>query len=174
MRTRRLLTAVSLGILLVGLGACGGDDDTVEAGGQPEESTTTTAPAAGDTTTSTTEPGDTAVTGDISLTIRMTSGGALVLEGSLTCSGGRVEGTGHLADPAKAQAACDFLASNQAARIRLTQGPPGDMLCTQVYGGDEVVKFVGTIDGQRVDQKIDQTDGCGIADFRLLGPLFAG
>jgi hypothetical protein len=179
MRTRRPLTVVPAllaAVVLVGLAACGGDgDDTIEAGGRTEETTTsTTEPAAADTTTtSTTEPGETAVTGDISLTIQMTSGGALVLEGTLSCSGGQVEGTGHLADPAKAQAACEFLTSNQQARNRLTRGRPSGLMCTQQYGGDEVVKFTGTIDGVRVDQKIDQTDGCGIAEFRLLGPLFA-
>jgi hypothetical protein len=159
MRFVLLVLAVALG-----LASCGGDDDTVEAGNQP--TTTTTAP-----TTTTTTSGEDDVSGDISLTVQVTAGGPVVREGTLTCDATGAQGTGFLADPAAAQAACDVLTANPAAVHRLANGREPGMLCTQQYGGPEVAKVSGTIGDARINQTITRTDGCGISEWNMLVAL---
>jgi hypothetical protein len=163
---RTVIAAAILGILLVG---CGGDDDVIEAGqGTTSTSTPTTTSVPPDTTTTSPEE---PVNGDISLTVQVTADNQRLREGTLTCGAGAVEGTGFLADPAAAQAACDLLTGDPAAVHRLVQGRNPDMMCTQIYGGPEVAKVVGTIGDQRVATTITRTDGCGIAEWSMLVAL---
>ncbi|CAA9479105.1 MAG: hypothetical protein AVDCRST_MAG30-683 [uncultured Solirubrobacteraceae bacterium] len=52
--------------------------------------------------------------------------------------------------------------------------PPGDQVCTEIYGGPETARIAGTVDGRRVDATYARTDGCGIARFeRVAGVLRA-
>ena len=60
--------------------------------------------------------------------------------------------------------ACERLATPEA-QARLVDGPPQDLVCTQVYGGPDEAVVVGTIDDRPVDTIITRTDGCGIADW---------
>jgi hypothetical protein len=167
MRRFALVTLV-LGLTLVA--ACGGGDDVVEAG---SGATSTTVPSTTSTgrAPTTTEATGVAVTGEIALTVNVVSQGAPLRDGTLVCDEGRVEGTGYLSDPAAAQAACDLLASNPSAVNLLVNGRQPGMMCTQQYGGPEVARVSGNIGDRRVSIKVDRTDGCGIAEWRMLTPL---
>ena len=48
---------------------------------------------------------------------------------------------------------------------------PGDMACTQVYGGPEQAHVEGTLRGERVDADFKQTDGCEIARWNRVAFL---
>ena len=69
------------------------------------------------------------------------------------------------------QAACMSLADDDVVS-RLVDGPPGDRMCTEIYGGPDVATITGTIDDRSVDTAVDRTNGCGIADWdQLLSDL---
>jgi hypothetical protein len=146
-------------VLIIGLAvACGGDDDTVEAGDQAT------------TTSSTTTTGADPVVGDISLTVQV-SGVDPGREATITCGENEATGTGFLAEPSAAQAACVLLRTNPFAASVLVESPDPDRMCTQQYGGPEEATVTGTIGDRQVDATINRTDGCGIAEWELLTPL---
>jgi hypothetical protein len=74
-----------------------------------------------------------------------------------------------LPDPAAALAAVEqfgeevFLAPRRA-----------DMMCTQQYGGPQVAVVTGTFHGRPVHSRFSLTDGCEIARWRAMAPLFGG
>ncbi|MGH9244964.1 MAG: hypothetical protein ACRD29_11735 [Acidimicrobiales bacterium] len=162
---------IGLAVTAVALVACGSDDGTVEAGG----GATTTTDGSSETTTTTlsatTTTGAGQVDSEVSLTIQVSSDGGPMREATLTCAEAGASGTGFLAEASAAEVACELLTNNAQAKRRLVEGRPGGMLCTQIYGGPEVATVTGTIDGQRVNQTITRTDGCGIAEWQLLEPL---
>jgi hypothetical protein len=45
------------------------------------------------------------------------------------------------------------------------------MMCTQIYGGPETARIVGTWAGQAVDARFSRVDGCEIARWRALTGL---
>ena len=51
---------------------------------------------------------------------------------------------------------------------------PGDMACTAIYGGPDVARVTGTLQGEPVDERFSLEDGCQIARWQrnraLLGP----
>lgn len=52
---------------------------------------------------------------------------------------------------------------------------PGDVVCSQQYGGPEEATIEGTIDGAPVSAKVTRTDGCEIARWdRLVAPFLGG
>jgi hypothetical protein len=55
---------------------------------------------------------------------------------------------------------------------------PRDVACTSIYGGPDVARVTGTIDGQRIDARFNRTDGCEIErwdrNVALLGPAGRG
>ena len=52
---------------------------------------------------------------------------------------------------------------------------PGDVVCSQQYGGPEEATIEGTIDGAPVSAKVTRTDGCEIARWdRLVAPFLDG
>lgn len=119
---------------------------------------TTTVPP---TTTTTAPPAESA----ISLSIDVTAVDQHIRSGTLECGNGS-RGTGHLAEPEAAQAACDLLEADDA-RNRLVEGyqQSEDMLCTMIHGGPDVATVTGTVDSQPVDTSFSRQDGCAIADF---------
>jgi hypothetical protein len=135
-------------LLVVGVG-CGSDDDDPATGDEPDPD-----PEA-----------------EIALDVEVTADGER--SGTIACAD-TAEGTGFLADPATAEAACELLRTNADVVSRLVDGPPTDLICTDQYGGPEVASVAGQIDGREVDATITRTDGCGIADWTsleaLLGP----
>jgi hypothetical protein len=171
---QRVLVA---GLALVVTLACGSDDDdedgVADTTTETVGTTTTTVPAA--TTTEPSEPSTTTEGGDdmattISLAIDVTDGSQSLRTGTLAC-GETAEGTGFLADPATAQAACELLRTDAASVQRLVEGRNPDLMCTQIYGGPEVAMVNGEIDGQPSDTTIDRTNGCGVAEWDMLTPL---
>lgn len=129
--------------------------------------TTTAPPEEAATTTSTAPEADEAA---ISLNIEVTADDQQVRSGTLECGDAAV-GTGHLADAAAAEGACDLL-DGDSARNRLVDGyqPPAGA-CTMIYGGPDVATVTGTVDGQSVDTSFSREDGCAIADFDGFEPL---
>jgi uncharacterized protein YceK len=71
---------------------------------------------------------------------------------------------GTLARPA---VACRRLA---AAGVRLFAPLPRDVACTQIYGGPQMARVVGTIAGKRVWATFSRTDGCQISRWERLSP----
>ena len=68
---------------------------------------------------------------------------------------------------ARAGVACRRLA---AASVRLFAPPPRDVACTQIYGGPQMARVVGTIAGKRVWATFSRTDGCQISRWGGLSP----
>jgi outer membrane lipoprotein SlyB len=73
------------------------------------------------------------------------------------------------AKPTDSQA-CGAAAGVSAADLRKT---PGDVACTQIYGGPEVATIKGTIRGEDVDATFKRTDGCEIARWDRVKDLLA-
>lgn len=66
------------------------------------------------------------------------------------------------------QEACDALASaGGAAGLSI----PSDRMCAQVYGGPATASIHGTLDGNRVQAQLAQTDGCRIAQWNALSEV---
>jgi hypothetical protein len=99
------------------------------------------------------------------LTIVVDDGKGTKTTWHLTCS----PAGGDHPDPAKA---CAALA--RRGRIALA-AVPADQLCTQVYGGPQTARIMGTWQGEPVDVRLSRTDGCQIARWdALVGLLPAG
>jgi outer membrane lipoprotein SlyB len=67
-------------------------------------------------------------------------------------------------------AACGAAAGVSAADVQKT---PGDMACTQLYGGPEEAAIKGTIRGNPVDATFKRTDGCEISRWERVKALLA-
>jgi subtilisin inhibitor-like len=48
---------------------------------------------------------------------------------------------------------------------------PGNVACTQIYGGDQEARVVGTVQGQEVDALFSRNNGCEIDRWDRLAPL---
>ena len=48
---------------------------------------------------------------------------------------------------------------------------PGDVACTQQYGGPETATVTGTFKGEQVDAKFSRQNGCEIARWEDALPL---
>jgi hypothetical protein len=100
------------------------------------------------------------------------SPGAPLSAASIKCYfGGAVEGTGFLADRARARAACLFLRGPGVER-RLIPPSPSPRACTQVYGGPQRATVRGIVGGDlAANTEFSRADGCGIADWQRFEPL---
>jgi hypothetical protein len=47
---------------------------------------------------------------------------------------------------------------------------PPSTVCTQIYGGPQKARVVGTVSGKRVHATFTRTDGCQIARWSALSP----
>jgi hypothetical protein len=65
--------------------------------------------------------------------------------------------------------ACAWLDTNQR---KLFAAPRTDEMCTQIYGGAEVARITGTVDGKDISFRITRTNGCEIARWELHQPLW--
>jgi hypothetical protein len=63
--------------------------------------------------------------------------------------------------------ACRRLATVGA---KLFAAVPRDATCTQIYGGPQVARVIGTVDGERVWAKFSRRNGCQIARWDRLSP----
>jgi hypothetical protein len=52
--------------------------------------------------------------------------------------------------------------------------PRPDRICTQQYGGPQVAVVKGWFRGRKVLSQFSRTDGCEIARWKTLAPLFGG
>jgi hypothetical protein len=71
-------------------------------------------------------------------------------------------------DHPKAAQACAALAKAPDA----FKPVPPDMMCTKIYGGPEVATVKGTWHGKPVDTRFTRTDGCQLARWSKVAPLF--
>ncbi len=87
----------------------------------------------------------------------------------LISSAGAASSTSTVPDPAAALAAVLQFGED----IFFPQpGPP--KLCTQQYGGPQVATVTGWFRGRAVHSRFSRTDGCEIARWRAMAPLFGG
>ena len=63
--------------------------------------------------------------------------------------------------------ACRRLA---ASGVRPFAALPADLVCTQIYGGPQVARVVGTVAGKRVWATFSRQDGCHISRWDRLSP----
>ncbi len=158
-----IATAVTVAVTLLFLVACSGDDTTV-AGGAGDDTDVSQAPA-GDTADGTDDQlplGDGPYpVGTLSITI--THPDADPVSYTISCLGDTATIT-PVVDGLNEATACTAL-TDEAARTLLFEGPPGDRVCTEIYGGPDEAAIAGTLDGQPVDVVITRNNGCGIADW---------
>jgi hypothetical protein len=50
---------------------------------------------------------------------------------------------------------------------------PGNIACTQQYGGPETAKVTGTFKGEQVDAEFSRVNGCEIARWEKMSPVLA-
>lgn len=68
---------------------------------------------------------------------------------------------------------CRWLAAEGERILREQQDPV--QACTMQYGGPELLFVSGTINGATLDEvRVGRSDGCGIARFASLAPLYEG
>jgi hypothetical protein len=63
--------------------------------------------------------------------------------------------------------ACRKLAAGGA---KLFAPIPRDAICTQIYGGPQVARVVGTVKGKRVSATLSRQNGCEIGRWSRLSP----
>jgi hypothetical protein len=57
-----------------------------------------------------------------------------------------------------------------AGGVRLFAPVPKNAVCTQIYGGPQQARVVGTVKGQPVRATFSRTNGCGIARWQRISP----
>ena len=71
-------------------------------------------------------------------------------------------------DAPEDSAACRAAADVPAAAFEPT---PGDVACTQQYGGPQTATVKGTLRGERLDATFSRVNGCEIARWEDAAPL---
>jgi hypothetical protein len=98
---------------------------------------------------------------DLRITLWQTGKSGASREATLTCD----PNGGTHPDPAAACAALD-------AHPEALHPVPGDVACTQIYGGDEVAEVKGTgPDGAALRAILNRSNGCEIARWDALAPV---
>lgn len=100
----------------------------------------------------------------VRLSIEAHDGRGAVKRAQLVCNGGDVTARGLPAD----RKLCTT-ARNLAPF--LSEKPPADRVCTQIYGGPETARIAGQIEGGRIDRRFSRSDGCRVADWDRAQPL---
>jgi len=67
-----------------------------------------------------------------------------------------------------AETACRAVVEN---RSLLLNGPPDNVVCTEIYGGPERATISGTVEGKHVHLAASREDGCAIATWDALKEL---
>ncbi len=147
---RRLLALVA--IVTVVLAACGGDTSDDPLPLEPD----------GGTGDGAEPPGSPYPVADLTITIEHPD--AETVEYRVTCLSDTATITG--IESLSGETACSRLAE-PAVQARLASPPP-ERVCTEIYGGPDVARMDGTIDGRPIATTIDRTDGCGISDWDNL------
>ena len=177
MRTRRLLVTTLAPVLLIaacatgttpGAGGTGGAGETTGAG-STSPGGVVSSPGAGDPGTP--SPGEGSgsagtapapeVSADLTVSLDETGTGTYVTW-TLTCD----PAGGDHPDPA---AACAALVA--AGGADAFAPIPRDQMCTEIYGGDQVARVVGTVGRGTGGATFARTNGCEIARWDPLAPL---
>ncbi len=104
----------------------------------------------------------------IDLTVRLTAApGAKEYEFRLVADGGTPGAASTVLDPVAALAAVERFGED----IFFPKPGPAK-LCTQQYGGPQMAVVTGQFKGRAVQSYFKRTDGCEIARWRALAPLF--
>jgi len=80
-------------------------------------------------------------------------------------------------EPKTATVTCDgpedseLCGSLQGLKAEVFEPTPGDVACTQQYGGPETAKVTGTFRGEPVDARFGRQNGCEIARWQDAAPL---
>ncbi|MFQ4150026.1 hypothetical protein AAGW05_15265 [Arthrobacter sp. LAPM80] len=107
-------------------------------------------------------------TGAIDLSITLTeSPGAAPHQFRLVADGPTPSPVSTLPDPAAALAAVELHGEKMFFPV-----PDPARACTQQYGGPEVAVVTGSFKGREVKATFKRTDGCEIASWQALAPLF--
>lgn len=72
-------------------------------------------------------------------------------------------------DHPDAGAACAAIA--EAGGAAAFAPVPGDAMCTQIYGGPQVARVTGTLDGSPVSAEFSRENGCEMSRWDSLAPL---
>jgi hypothetical protein len=102
----------------------------------------------------------------VDLTVRVSDGEGLTRRATLVCRGTEARGTGFYA-----RATARHCASARRLARFLTQEPPAERICTEIYGGAQTARVRGTAAGGRVARDFSRRDGCAIADWERAAPL---
>jgi hypothetical protein len=168
---RAAVAAAGLVLLLAG---CGGPAPSPSATAPPATTPPATAQPAPSATppapTPPSSPGPTkgAIVIDASLKIVMSTQGVtgsqeLVLE----CVDSKPTARSTVSNP---DAACAALA--KSGDVVFFAPPNPNRACTQQYGGPQQARVTGTLNGKPVDKVFSLTDGCRIAEWQAMQPLF--
>ena len=71
-------------------------------------------------------------------------------------------------DTAEDSATCAEIAE---VKPEVFEPTPGDVACTQQFGGPEIVTVTGTFQGEEVDATFTRQNGCEIARFQDAAPI---
>ena len=77
-------------------------------------------------------------------------------------------------DPAPVEVRCDAEADCEeiaAVKPESFEPTPGDVACTQQYGGPETASVKGTFMGEQVDATFSRENGCEIARWEDVKPI---
>ncbi|HET8758077.1 MAG TPA: hypothetical protein VFM58_18800 [Solirubrobacteraceae bacterium] len=75
------------------------------------------------------------------------------------------------------QVRCDTPEDSEVCRALADIDPktfepvPGNVACTQQYGGPETATVEGTLDGREIDAKFSRVNGCEIERWETVKPL---
>jgi hypothetical protein len=79
--------------------------------------------------------------------------------------------------PREAQVQCDGAGGSAACAAAADLEPadfeptPGDVACTQLYGGPETAQVTGTLRGEPIDATFSRSDGCEITRWDQVSKL---
>lgn len=101
----------------------------------------------------------------VALTVTYEDGGAQ-RRAELHCGGERPAASGY--QRRSAAALC-----REVRRLTpfLLREPAADRACAEIYGGPQIARIEGDVEGERVDRDFKRTDSCQIADWKRIEPL---
>ena len=109
---------------------------------------------------------DGAATGGVTRPTRLECAGSTqeICTGTIVCP--------NADDDEAGQRVCAWLGTEEVRT--LLEPPAPDRVCTMQYGGPERARITGTLDGTTIDREVARTNGCGIAEWNSLEPLWLG
>jgi hypothetical protein len=100
------------------------------------------------------------------LTITIEHPDTEMMEYQISCQGDTADVIGN--DAISGVEACARLAEPMVQTRLITPPLPGDLVCTEIYGGPDTARIIGTLNDNAVSTTVDRTNGCGISDWDNL------